>query len=363
MRWPTGGATPVAPRPAGGATPLAPRPAGGATPARRPAGGAASTARRPAGAGRGASSAIETPYASDASSASTASPAREVIDLLSSDDDSAARDVIEISSGSEEGLWQRDVVDLASESDDDVVSSHNGGVSRAAAGRKPAKKSAAVLEREREEQLSKIFKDLNEAVFRGEARIIGALGGVSCSWSKRLRTTAGLTRLFSRGEARLAKIELSTHVLDTPLKLESTLAHELCHAAAWLLDGVARPPHGAVFMAWGLRVTEKMPHLAVATTHRYAIFYKFVHRCEDESCLFVIGRHSNSVDIATDCCARCGSRLKRADSAALEQTAKKTSKLRRGRGRPRKTDSPPARPKAPTRPNSPQAARTKAPTL
>jgi predicted SprT family Zn-dependent metalloprotease len=137
----------------------------------------------------------------------------------------------------------------------------------------------------------------------------------------------------------LAKIELSTHVLDTPAKLESTLAHELCHAAAWSIDGIARPPHGAVFKVF-FRVTELRPCIAVATTHRYP-FYRIVRRCEGANCAFVIGRHPASVDVTIDCCARCGSKLRRAESTALEQTAKKTSKLRRGRGKTRKTDSPP----------------------
>lgn len=37
---------------------------------------------------------------------------------------------------------------------------------------------------------------------------------------------------------RSARVELSTKVLDTPVKLRRTLLHELCHVAAWLL-----PPH------------------------------------------------------------------------------------------------------------------------
>ena len=35
-------------------------------------------------------------------------------------------------------------------------------------------------------------------------------------------------------------------VLDSRERLEATLAHELCHAAAWLLDRTAKPPHGQV---------------------------------------------------------------------------------------------------------------------
>lgn len=43
-----------------------------------------------------------------------------------------------------------------------------------------------------------------------------------------------------------ARIELSTKVLDNEAKLRRTLVHEMCHAAAWLLDHTAKPPHGPV---------------------------------------------------------------------------------------------------------------------
>lgn len=41
-------------------------------------------------------------------------------------------------------------------------------------------------------------------------------------------------------------MELSSKVLDNRDRLRLTLAHELCHVAAWLIDHVARPPHGEV---------------------------------------------------------------------------------------------------------------------
>ena len=43
-----------------------------------------------------------------------------------------------------------------------------------------------------------------------------------------------------------ARVELSVKVLDTHKRLQSTLAHELCHVAAWIFDHVAKPPHGKV---------------------------------------------------------------------------------------------------------------------
>ena len=53
------------------------------------------------------------------------------------------------------------------------------------------------------------------------------------TWSKRLLTTAGITKSsYDRG-ARVSSIELSLKVVVDERRLESTLLHELCHAASW----------------------------------------------------------------------------------------------------------------------------------
>ena len=77
------------------------------------------------------------------------------------------------------------------------------------------------------------------------------------SWNKRLLTTAGITKLTlkSTGESA-AKIELSEKVIDTEERLRSTLLHEMCHAAAWLLSRERKPPHGPKFYMWG-NIAEK----------------------------------------------------------------------------------------------------------
>ena len=74
------------------------------------------------------------------------------------------------------------------------------------------------------------------------------------SWSSRLLTTAGITlcREIRLGKdnpqkQREAAIELSIKVVDTEIRLQETLLHELCHAATWIIDGVRKPPHGAEF--------------------------------------------------------------------------------------------------------------------
>jgi SprT-like family len=47
----------------------------------------------------------------------------------------------------------------------------------------------------------------------------------------------------------IARVELSVKVVDRLERLEATLAHELCHAACWVLNHTAKPPHGQVLHA------------------------------------------------------------------------------------------------------------------
>ena len=99
--------------------------------------------------------------------------------------------------------------------------------------------------------------------------------GMEIVWSKSLNTTAGRTLLTRRGDAFAASIELSTKVVDSEDKLRNTLCHEMCHAAAWLVNHVAKPPHGAVFKGWAAIAMRAFPDLSIATCHTYAINFKF----------------------------------------------------------------------------------------
>ena len=109
--------------------------------------------------------------------------------------------------------------------------------------------SKAAFRKRRELCGRTLFSQFNMTAFDG------ALQKVEVVWSNKLRTTAGLTRLKKRSGGvgpteRIASIELSSKIIDEELRLRSTLLHEMCHAAAWLVDGVSRPPHGSCFKKW-----------------------------------------------------------------------------------------------------------------
>jgi predicted SprT family Zn-dependent metalloprotease len=143
--------------------------------------------------------------------------------------------------------------------------------------RKPIPMSKTAFKKRRLSLTNELFSEFNQKAFGGK------LESVQIIWSTKLRTTAGLTRLKKSRQnmrpgipqLRFATIELSTKVLDNQERLESTLLHEMVHAAAWIIDGVANPPHGDGFWKWARIAMKKVPGIVVTTTHSYEIQYKF----------------------------------------------------------------------------------------
>ncbi|GAA5911201.1 hypothetical protein JCM8208_005757 [Rhodotorula glutinis] len=190
-----------------------------------------------------------------------------------------------------------------------------------------------------------LIRELDRSVFRctwngtrrtSESGGKGLPDGIEVVWNKRLRNTAGRASWKSirttlpsptagsppiRKQTHHALVELSTHVTDTADKLKHTLAHELCHLAAWALSGEMKPPHGAAFKLWANRVMLVRPDIEVTTTHSYEIKYRFRWQCLSAVCGKIFGRHSNSINPATYGCP-CGSRL-----VALDKDGKVKSAL------------------------------------
>ena len=192
----------------------------------------------------------------------------------------------------------------------------------------PPPKRGAAFARGRDRLTAEAFSEFNAGAFGG------ALSSVEVTWSKRLQTTAGLTRLKRVREGggeearRIATIELSTKCLDSSDRLRSTLLHEMCHAAAWLVDGVAKPPHGRAFKKWARIAMGGVPGIDVTTTHDYVIAYKFWWKCS--GCGSIVKRHSRSVDVKRHRCGSCRGELveievpgSRNDTAKVGHTPKK----------------------------------------
>ncbi|KAL0047352.1 hypothetical protein WJX82_001193 [Trebouxia sp. C0006] len=170
-------------------------------------------------------------------------------------------------------------------------------------------KSSAAFNRQREALAYELFRELNSAVFG--SRLPAEL---QISWNAHLKTTAGLThysRVTLAGETPkyTARVELSTKVLDNPEKLQRTLCHELCHVATWLLDHVAKPPHGPHFKAWAAAAMTVHPHLDITTCHQYDIHFAWRWQCSNPKCQQMYKRHSNSIDTSKQVCSSCRGQL------------------------------------------------------
>lgn len=160
------------------------------------------------------------------------------------------------------------------------------------------------FQKHRESLTKRVFSEFNERVFSLR------LGSVNVEWTNKLRTTAGITRLKQRSyngkeTQRIASIELNTKVIDEYHRLRSTLLHEMCHAAQWLIDGNMKPHHGRVFKKWANIAMNRIHDVTVTTTHNYEIQFKFAWACQTEKCGAIIKRQSRSVDPLKQCCGRC----------------------------------------------------------
>ncbi|KDE08761.1 hypothetical protein MVLG_01214 [Microbotryum lychnidis-dioicae p1A1 Lamole] len=164
----------------------------------------------------------------------------------------------------------------------------------------------------------------------------GLPADVDIIWNKKLLKTAGraswkrtktsTTKDGDRADRashpveQISSIELSVKVVDSVMKLNNTLAHELCHLAAWVISNELSPPHGKAFKLWAARVMAARPDIEVTTTHSYQITYKYRWRCLSLDCQKIFQRHSRSIDTMTHGCP-CGSRLVEIDADGHEKGA------------------------------------------
>lgn len=103
------------------------------------------------------------------------------------------------------------------------------------------------------------------------------------------------------------EIVISEKVVDNITRLKSTLLHEMCHAAAWLIDGQRKPPHGGAFWKWASICSANIPGMTVTTCHSYEIHRPYKFQCRE--CKMNYGRHSKSINLEKQCCGVCRGKL------------------------------------------------------
>lgn len=99
------------------------------------------------------------------------------------------------------------------------------------------------------ELAKKLFDLYNETVFDKKIAT-----DTKIEWNERMTGTAGfcyckkITRRLGNVE-RSVRIVLATKILDSADRLRDTLIHEMCHAAAWVVNEVA-DGHGYYWKIW-----------------------------------------------------------------------------------------------------------------
>ncbi|CAL7936961.1 unnamed protein product [Xylocopa violacea] len=166
-----------------------------------------------------------------------------------------------------------------------------------------AKKYRLDYKHNKENLCNYLYKLYNEKVFDKELP-----DDMTIEWNVRMRGTAGYCYNKKSvktlgGIVRSSRIVLATKILDTPDRLRDTLIHEMCHAAAWLINGVS-DGHGPFWTTWASKAMQTFPELPpVRRCHDYKIKTKFTYKCV--SCGYSIGRHSKSLDIEKKRCGHC----------------------------------------------------------
>lgn len=166
-----------------------------------------------------------------------------------------------------------------------------------------AKKYRLDYKNNKEELCKELYKLYNEKVFDNQLP-----QDMPIEWNIRMRGTAGFcynkksVRTLS-GVVRSSRIVLATKILDTPDRLRDTLIHEMCHAAAWLINNVS-DGHGPFWTKWAHKAMNIFPELPpIRRCHDYEIKTKYTYRCT--GCGYSIGRHSKSLNIESKRCGHC----------------------------------------------------------
>lgn len=158
----------------------------------------------------------------------------------------------------------------------------------------------------REVIANQLFAELDVKVFDSRLGANGA--GAYVEWNNRLLTTAGTAHKSRSATGYSYKIKLSDKVCTGESQIASTLAHEMCHLACWIISDEHKSPHGRVFKSWSAKVT-RLTGIEVATKHSYEIEYRYEWECSNAVCGKVYRRHSKSIDPTRQVCGSCKGRL------------------------------------------------------
>lgn len=130
------------------------------------------------------------------------------------------------------------------------------------------------LKKVKEELLKMLYDEFNAKVFEKQLP-----SDMKLTWNGRLSSTAGYCRNQTRLGVRTCEIHISGKICTTPERLRDTLAHEMCHAASFMIN-LVNDGHGKIWRGWANLFTLTYPDMPkITVTHTYFIEKKFIFKC------------------------------------------------------------------------------------
>ena len=129
----------------------------------------------------------------------------------------------------------------------------------------------------KQELLNECYAIFNEAVFENKLPKTTKL-----IWNPKLTSSGGYCRKLVQNKKASVEIHISVKVCDKPDRMRDTLIHEMCHAAAFLIDGLLKDAHGPAWQRWTSVANSKYKNIPLITRcHAYKTEKKFIYRCQE----------------------------------------------------------------------------------
>ncbi|KAM7207959.1 SprT-like family domain containing protein [Naviculisporaceae sp. PSN 640] len=192
-----------------------------------------------------------------------------------------------------------------------------------------AREAKKAFEKEKHEMAEKFLQELDAVITGGKLfELAASTGGIKLNWTNKLNTTAGRAN-WRREKAKdtashrastttdtnpkykhHASIDIAEKIIDDEHRLLNTLAHEFCHLANFMINGLTTNPHGKEFKAWAAKCSTSFGHrgIQVTTKHTYEIDFKYAWECT--ACGIAYKRHSKSINPGRHRCGACKGELK-----------------------------------------------------
>ncbi|KAF3801072.1 HMG box-containing protein C19G7.04 [Colletotrichum gloeosporioides] len=190
-----------------------------------------------------------------------------------------------------------------------------------AAKQKETKRS---FEKTKHDLAQAFLRELDDNITQGKLQSLAeSTGGVQIKWSAKLSTTAGRANWRRETVHKVAdgieksvthrhhaSIELAEKVIDDENRLLNVVAHEFCHLANFMVNGITGNPHGKEFKIWASKCSQTFGDrgIEVTTKHSYEIDFKYIWECAE--CGLEYKRHSKSINPERHRCGSCKAQLK-----------------------------------------------------